>query len=142
MVALDISAVNGTSISGHQGPGTVTDLTIRTLLSLPKEYQPLQIVSLMRYPGAANTHATPQSWNHIHVEYHPVTQAAALNPATAGAAARAAAAAARAAVSPVSVGGQLTPAQWDQLMTRVAALPAPKVAVKPSSSAIPGPKHP
>jgi hypothetical protein len=76
------------------------------------------------------------------VEYRPVTQAAALNPATAGASARAAAAAARAAVSPVSVGGQLTPAQWDQLMTRVAALPAPKVAVKPSSSAIPGPKHP
>jgi hypothetical protein len=141
MVALDISAVNGTSISGHQGPGTVTDLTIRTLLSLPKEYQPSQIVSLMRYPSAANTHATPQSWNHIHVEYRPVTQAAAPNPATAGAAARAAAAAARAAVTPLSVGGQLTPAQWDQLITRIAALPAPKVAVKPSSSAIPGPKR-
>jgi hypothetical protein len=120
----------------------VTDLTIRTLLSLPKEYQPASIVSLMRYPSAANTHATPRSWDHVHVEYHAVTQAAALDPATAGAAAKAAAAAARAAVTPLSVGGQLTPAQWDQLITRIAALPAPKVAAKPSSSAIPAPKHP
>jgi membrane-bound lytic murein transglycosylase B len=142
MVALDITAVNGTSISGHQGPGTVTDLTIRTLLSLPKEYQPARVVSLMRYPGAANTHATPQSWNQIQIEYHPMAQAAALTPATAGAAARAAAAAARAAVTPLSTGGQLTPAQWDQLVTRIAALPAPKVAVKPSSSAIRDPKKP
>ncbi|HEX4186280.1 MAG TPA: lytic murein transglycosylase [Solirubrobacteraceae bacterium] len=142
IVALDIAAVNGTSISGHQGPGTVTDLTIRTLLTLPKEYQPSQIVSLMRYPGSPSTHATPQSWDRIHVEYRPAAQAAALDAATAGAAARAAAAAARAAVTPLSVGGQLTPAQWDQLITRIAALPAPKVAVKPSSSAIPAPKTP
>jgi hypothetical protein len=141
-VALDISAVNGTSISGHQGPGTVTDLTIRTLLSLPKEYQPGRIVSLMRYPGAADTHATPQSWNHIHVEYHSVTQAAALSPANAGAAARAAAAAARAAVTPLPIGGELTPAQWDQLITRIAALPAPTVAAKPSTAAIRDRKQP
>ncbi|MCW3027862.1 MAG: peptidoglycan DD-metalloendopeptidase family protein, partial [Solirubrobacterales bacterium] len=103
IVALDISAVNGTPISGHQGPGTVTDLTIRTLLSLPSEYQPERIVSLMRYPGAANTHATPQSWSHVQVQYHPASQAVALNPATAGAVARSAAAAARAAVAPLVV---------------------------------------
>jgi hypothetical protein len=142
MVAIDISAVNGTSISSHQGPGTVTDLTIRTLLSLPSEYQPERIVSLMRYPGAANTHATPQSWNRIHVQYRPARQTVALNPATAGAAARSAAAATRAAVAPLVLGGQLTPAQWDQLITRIAALPAPKVAVKPSASAIRDPKQP
>jgi hypothetical protein len=142
IVALDISAVNGTAISGHQGPGTITDLTIRTLLSLPSEYQPERIVSLMRYPGAANTHATPQSWNQVHVQYHPASQAVALNPATAGAVARSAAAAARAAVGPLAVGGQITPGQWDQLITRIAALPAPTVAVKPSSSAIRDPKKP
>ena len=39
-------------------------------------------------------------------------------------------------------GGDLTPAQWDQLITRIAALPAPTVRVKPSTSAIPAPKHP
>jgi soluble lytic murein transglycosylase-like protein len=140
MVALDISAVNGTSISGHQGPGTVTDLTIRTLLSLPSEYQPERIVSLMRYPGAANTHATPQSWNRIHVQYRPTSQSV-VTPATAGAVARSATAA-RAAVAPLVVGGQLSAAQWDQLITRIAALPAPTVTVKPSASAIPDPKQP
>jgi hypothetical protein len=142
MVALDITAVNGTPVSGHQGPGTVTDLTIRTLLSLPSEFLPERIVSLMHYPGAASTHATPHSWSHIHVEYRPAAQAGALNPATAGTVARTAAAAARAAVAPLVMGGQLTPAQWDQLITRIAALPAPKVAVKPSGSAIPDPKRP
>jgi hypothetical protein len=76
------------------------------------------------------------------VQYPPASQAVALNPATAGAAARSAAAAARAAVAPLVVGGQLTPAQWDQLITRIAALPAPTVAVKPSSSAIRDPKQP
>jgi hypothetical protein len=140
ILALDISAVNGTPISGHQGPATVTDLTIRTLLSLPSEYQARRIVSLMRYPGAPTTHATPQSWNHIHVEYRPASQIVSPNPAT-GAAARTAAAA-RAAVQPLVVGGQLTPAQWDQLITRIAALPAPTVAVKPSASAIRDPKQP
>jgi hypothetical protein len=142
MNALDITAVNGTAIAGHQGPGTVTDLTIRTLLSLPSEFLPDQIVSLMRYPGAANTRATPQSWNHIHIAFHPTSSTSALAQAASGPVARSAAAAARGAVSPLMVGGELSPAQWDQLITRVAALPAPSVRVKPSSSAIPDPQQP
>jgi soluble lytic murein transglycosylase-like protein len=143
-VALDISAVNGTPIAGHQGPGTVTDLTIRTLLSLPGEFKPQRIVSLMRYPGAPNTHAEPQSWNHIQVTFRPVNPTVALSPTTAlSASARShAAAAAPTVTAPLVVGGELSPTQWDQLVKRIAALPAPTVAVKPSSSAIPDPKHP
>jgi hypothetical protein len=142
MNALDITAVNGTAVAGHQGPGTVTDLAIRTILSLPSEFLPDQIASLMRYPGASNTHATPQSWNHIHLAFHPMSSTAALTQAAAGPVARSAAAAAANAVSPLMVGGQLSPAQWDQLITRIAALPAPTVRVKPSSSAIPDPQRP
>ena len=37
---VDISAINGTPIAGHQGPGTITDLTIRALLTLPAEFVP------------------------------------------------------------------------------------------------------
>jgi hypothetical protein len=40
------------------------------------------------------------------------------------------------------MGNDLTPAQWDQLIKRIAALPAPTVKVKPSSAAIKDPKHP
>jgi hypothetical protein len=141
MHALDIAAINGTPIAGHQGPGTVTDLAIRTLLSLPGEYQPERVVSLMRYPGAANTHATPQAWSHIHVEFHAASPAVAPTVSTPGAVARSAAAAPT-LVSQLVGGGGLTPTQWDQLVTRIAALPAPTVAVKPSSSAIPDPKQP
>ena len=39
-------------IAGHQGPGTITDLTIRTLLTLPGEFVPHEIVSLMHYPAS------------------------------------------------------------------------------------------
>jgi hypothetical protein len=146
MAALDISAVNGTPVAGHQGPGTLTDLTIRTLLSLPGEFLPQRIVSLMRYPGASNTHATPQSWSHIHVAFRPGSAPVMLNPAAPGAAAKGGAAqlarTAAPAVSPLLMGNDLTPAQWDQLIKRIAALPTPTVKVKPSSAAIEDPKHP
>jgi hypothetical protein len=45
-------------------------------------------------------------------------------------------------VTPLVVGGELTPAQWDQLIKRIAALPTPTVKVKPSSAAIKDPKRP
>jgi membrane-bound lytic murein transglycosylase B len=44
------------------------------------------------------------------------------------------------APSPLVISGELTATQWDQLITRIALLPAPKVAVKPSSAAIPDPQ--
>ena len=38
--AVDISAVNGVPIAGHQGSGSITDTTIRTLLTLQGEFVP------------------------------------------------------------------------------------------------------
>jgi membrane-bound lytic murein transglycosylase B len=43
------------------------------------------------------------------------------------------------APSPLVLSGELTATQWNQLVARIAGLPAPKVAVKPSSAAIPDP---
>jgi Transglycosylase SLT domain len=140
--SLDITAVNDTAIAAHQGPGTVTDVTIRTLLSLPGEFLPKQIVSLMRYPGAANTHATPQAWNHIHVAFAAAATTVALSPGAAATAAHSAGVAATTTPPPPVVGGDLTPAQWDQLIKRISALPAPTVRATLSTSAIPDPKHP
>src|SRR5438067_1364587 len=80
--AVDISAIDGIPIAGHQGPGTITDTTIRTLLTLQDEYAPHQIISLMRYPGAANTLAMADHWDHIHVGYRPVAAAGAPGTAT------------------------------------------------------------
>jgi hypothetical protein len=134
--AVDISAINGTPIADHQGAGSITDLTIRTLLTLQGEFVPHQIISLMQYPGAPNTLAMPEHWNHIHVGFRPTAAQLPLN----GQAASAAGAGKGAAPSPVIVPSDLSTTQWNQLVTRIGALPAPKVAAKPGPSAIKDPK--
>jgi hypothetical protein len=136
--AVDISAINGVTIARNQGPGTITDLAIRTLLTLPGEFVPHEIASLMRYPGSSRTLALATYWNQIHLEFAPGMPSAA--PPASGSAARSAKAGQSAPV-PVITTGALSPAQWNQLMNRVAALPIPTVATKPSSSAVPDPKH-
>ncbi len=136
----DISAINGTPIAGHQGPETITELTVRTLLSLPAGFVPHEIVSLMRFPGSPNTHASAADWDRIHLEFRPVPDTTALNPADAATAAHSAGAG-RTAPAPVVSTSALSATQWNQLMERVAALPVPTVAAKPSSAAIPDHSH-
>jgi hypothetical protein len=46
----------------------------------------------------------------------------------------------RSAPALLSLSGELTAAQWDQLTARIAVLPVPKVSGKPSSAAIPDPQ--
>jgi hypothetical protein len=70
--AVDISALGGTNIVGHQGPHTVTERAVRLLLLLPKEVQPRQIISLMDLDGPTGnkgSFALPDHYNHIHVGY-------------------------------------------------------------------------
>ena len=64
-------SVNGIPIVGHQGPGSITDVTIRRLLLLQGSMKPHQIISLMTFPGADNTLALPSHYNHIHVGFRP-----------------------------------------------------------------------
>jgi hypothetical protein len=132
---VDISAINGIPIAGHQGPWTATDTTIRALLTLHGRFAPQRIVSLMRYPEAASTLALPTAWDGIQVGFLarrattvPIGSAAGVHPA--GQAARA----------PLAVGGDLSPVEWDRLIARIAALPQPTVAAKPSSAAIRDPQ--
>ena len=138
--AVDISAINATPIADHQGAGTITDLTIRALLTLQGEFVPHQIISLMQYPGAPNTLAMAEHWNHVHVGFRPVAADLALTPATAAKAAHSAGTG-KAAPAPIVLPSDLSSTQWNQLVTRIGALPAPKVAAKPSSAAIKDPKQ-
>ena len=136
---VDISAINGTAIAGHQGPETITDLTIRTLLTLPSEFVPHEIVSLMRYPGSSRTRASAADANRIHLVFRPATATTTLNPAAAARAAHSARSG-RTAPSPLVTTSVLSAAQWNQLMGRVGTLPMPAIPTKPSSSAVPDPK--
>ena len=70
--ALDIAKVNGIPILGHQGPGSITDITIRRLLTLQGTMKPHQIISLMTFAGADNTLALPDHADHIHVGWQPL----------------------------------------------------------------------
>jgi soluble lytic murein transglycosylase-like protein len=69
--AVDISAINGIPILGHQGRGTITAKTIRELLKLGGAMRPHQIISLMTFKGADNTLALADHANHIHVGFRP-----------------------------------------------------------------------
>ena len=133
--AVEIAAINGTPIAHHQGSGTITDLTIRTLLTLPASFVPHEILSLMQYPEAPSTHPQATHWNDIELVFHPTVAAVTSKPASATVAHSARRG--RTAPSPLVTTVALSAMQWNQLITRVAALQMPAVAVKPSASAIP-----
>jgi hypothetical protein len=69
--AVDIAAVNGIPILGHQGPGSITEITIRRLLTLQGVMKPSQIISLMTFRGADNALSMSDHADHIHVGFQP-----------------------------------------------------------------------
>jgi len=141
--ALAITQINDTPIAGHQGAGSITDTTIRTLLTLPAKFIPRQIVSLMQYPGVQRTLARPDHADYVEVVYSPAPSERPVGPASSGAVKAAHSAGAGAtAPSPLVVSSELSVSQWNMLIERIAALPVPNVSAKPSSSAIPDPKAP
>jgi hypothetical protein len=143
--AVAIVAINGVPISGHQGAGTITDTTIRTLLTLQGQFAPARIVSLMRYPKAPTTFARADHGGYVEIVFAPSSTRARAARATVTAPAATAATGAQAGAAagsatppaPAAALDELSSTQWSELIGRIAALPAPRVSVKPSSAAIP-----
>jgi len=115
--AVDIAAINGIPIVGHQGKGSITDLTIQRLLTLQGTMKPHQIISLMTFEGADNTLALPDHYDHIHIGFRPRY----------GVNAKAA----------KQVAAVLEPKQWIKLIDRLGAIDNPNVRVRPSKYALP-----
>jgi hypothetical protein len=65
--AMDVAALGGTAIYGHQQPGGVTELGVRGLLMLPPGMLPAQIISLLGLGGPSFPLAN--HYDHIHVGY-------------------------------------------------------------------------
>jgi len=65
--AVDIAALGGVSIYGHQQPGGVTERAVRALLMLPGRMLPAQIISLLGLGGPSFPLAN--HYDHIHVGY-------------------------------------------------------------------------
>jgi transglycosylase-like protein with SLT domain/peptidase M23-like protein len=118
--AVDIAAINGIPILGHQGEGSITDMTIRRLLTLQGTMKPHQIISLMTFDGADNTLSLPDHADHIHVGFRPLYG------------------------SDSKLGRQLNsalkPKQWIKLIDRLGQIDNPKVLTSPSKYAIDAPK--
>jgi transglycosylase-like protein len=65
--AVDIAALNGTPILGHQQPGGLTEVALRRILLLPRELQPSELISLFDLGGPS--FALADHADHIHVGF-------------------------------------------------------------------------
>jgi hypothetical protein len=66
-LAVDIAALDGTSILGHQQAGSITEKAVRSILLLPVELKPKQVISLIGLGGPSFPLA--DHYDHIHVGY-------------------------------------------------------------------------
>jgi hypothetical protein len=112
---VDISAVNGIPIAGHQGQGSIADTTVRKLLMLQGLSRPRRILSLVSYPGVAIAVASPRWRAAIRVSFG--------TPGTALAAG--------------ALDSSLSSSQWIKLTARLGEIPDPTVGRGPSAAAIP-----
>ncbi|MEA2351862.1 MAG: hypothetical protein QOJ14_276 [Thermoleophilaceae bacterium] len=116
--AVDIGAVNGIPILGHQDKGGITEQTVRRLMTLQGTLRPHQIISLLDF--GANTLAMADHNDHIHVGFHPLFG------------------------DNKKLGKQaltiLKPGQWNDLIARLAKLENPTVPTKASKFALPARK--
>ena len=116
--AVDIAAINGIPILGHQEPGGVTDQAVRRLMQLQGTVSPHQIISLLDY--GSNTLAMGDHGDHIHVGFRPLfgtnhklgQQALAV----------------------------LEPGQWSDLIARLREIDNPVVPTEPSKYSLPADK--
>jgi murein DD-endopeptidase MepM/ murein hydrolase activator NlpD len=111
--AVDIPVIDGVPVTGHQGPGTVTDELIRSVLQLQGTMHPHQVISLEDLPGPTSF-ALSDHYDHVHVGYQPLSgpfdrQYEAL----------------------------LKPDQWQRLTNRLGEIDNPKVRTSPSPYSLP-----
>ena len=114
--SVDISAINGIPIQSHQGRGSVTDITVRRLLTLQGANQPDQIISLMSYKGQSAAVDMANHANRIQISF-----------ATAYGANKQLSA---------QIANILQPNQWTQLINHLSQISEPIVPVAPSQYAI------
>jgi Transglycosylase SLT domain/Peptidase family M23 len=111
--AVDIPTINGVPVTGHQGPGTLTDELIRTVLQLQGTMHPHQVISLEDLPGETSF-AMPDHYDHVHIGYQPLGGAFG-----------------------EEFNALLGPKQWLRLTKRLEGIQNPKVRTAPSRFALP-----
>ena len=110
--AVDIPVINGTPVTGNQGPGSITDDLLHTILQLQGTMHPHQLISLEDLPGPTSF-AMGDHYDHVHVGYHPLGGPEA------------------------KFAALLKPNQWQRLINRLGEIENPNVPVNPSKYAEP-----
>jgi murein DD-endopeptidase MepM/ murein hydrolase activator NlpD len=114
--AADIALINGVPVLGNQGPGSITESLLRTVLQLQGTLVPDELISLQELGGpsfAMGDHA-----DHVHIGYSPVSGAGA----------------------EAQFVQLLKPNQWLRLTDRLEAIDNPDVPTKPSKFSLPAQK--
>ena len=111
--AVDIATINGIPVLGNQGPGTLTEALLKTVLGLQGTMVPDELISLMDFGGPSFPLADHA--DHVHVGYSPgygdqVDQ---------------------------QFVQLLKPDQWERLIDRLGEIDNPDVPVGPSSFSLP-----
>jgi hypothetical protein len=117
--AFDITAVNGTPIAGHAGPGAVADLLERKLLDLQGTMKPEQIAGPVTYMGAREAVSLPASRDLVHVAFAPPTGSSSVSAKIA------------------TAGAPLAGSEWTALDERLAEIPDPAVPQARSAASVP-----
>ena len=112
--AVDIATINGTPVTGNQGPGTMTDALIREVLQLQGTMRPHQVISLEDLPGETSI-AMADHYDHVHVGYHALEG----GPLDA------------------QFSALLKPDQWQRLIGRLGQIENPEVPIEPSQYSLP-----
>jgi hypothetical protein len=111
--AVDIAAIDGVPVTGHQGPGTMTDELIQDVLALQGTMHPHQVISLEDLPGETSF-ALPDHYDHVHIGYHPLEGAGG-----------------------AQFSALLKPDQWQRLINRLGEIENPEVRLGPSKYSLP-----
>jgi hypothetical protein len=113
--SVQIVALNGIPVLGHQGTGSITDMAVRRLLTLQGAIAPNMIVSLMSYHNQPNTLSLPDHAGRLQITYTPLYgQNKQLS---------------------AQIASALKPAQWITLIQRIGQIPEPTVPTVPSKYA-------
>jgi soluble lytic murein transglycosylase-like protein len=107
--AVDIAAINGVPILGHQGTGDVTEQAVRAIMRLQGSMAPAQVISLLELGGP--TLAMGDHADHIHVGYRPGEDSGHGHGGPASGAATAI----------------LQASQWDEVVNRVGEIRNPRI---------------
>jgi hypothetical protein len=70
--AMDIAAIGGVPVRGHQGRGTLSDDLIQTVLRLQGVMEPQKVVSHRNLPGPVSVAASGPRGDHVDIAWSPV----------------------------------------------------------------------